>query len=202
MSEQEAVNIIRTGGVLIYPTETLFAIGADAMDERAANRVARIKGRPVSKPLPLIIGSIDQLDLVTESVSPELLKLTNEFWPGPLSILVKGREELPSAVKDSRGYTSVRWTEHTCAAELCLKAHTPLVATSANMSGKPGTGIAAELDEELTMMVEGIYNPDPGPKGGEPSTVVEPLKGNRLKIFRDGVVTREQLIRAGFELVD
>ncbi|NDV22690.1 L-threonylcarbamoyladenylate synthase [Desulfovibrio sp. JC022] len=202
MSEQEAVNIIRTGGVLVYPTETLFAIGADAMDERAANRVARIKGRPVSKPLPLIIGSIDQLDLVTESVSPELLKLTNKFWPGPLSILVKAREELPSAVKDSRGYTSVRWTEHACAAELCLKAHTPLVATSANMSGKPGTGIAAELDEELTIMVEGVYNPDPGPKGGEPSTVVEPLEGNRVKVYRDGVVTREQLIRAGFVIAD
>ncbi|WP_320174790.1 L-threonylcarbamoyladenylate synthase [Maridesulfovibrio sp.] len=202
MNEQEAVNIIRIGGVLVYPTETLFAIGADAMDERAANRVARIKGRPVSKPLPLIIGSIDQLDLVAESVSPELLKLTRLFWPGPLSILVKAREELPSAVKDSRGYTSVRWTDHSHAAELCLKARTPLIATSANMSGKPGTGVAAELDAELTIMVEGVYTPDPGPKGGNPSTVVEPLTENKIKIFRDGVVTREQLTRAGFVIVD
>lgn len=202
MIEQEAVDIIRTGGVLVYPTETLFAIGADAMDERAANRVARIKGRPVSKPLPLIIGSIDQLDLVAEFVSPELLKLANEFWPGPLSILVKAREELPSAVKDSRGYTSVRWTEHPYAAELCLKAHTPLIATSANMSGKPGTGVVRELDKVLTIMVEGVYNPVPGPKGGEPSTVVEPLKGGRVKIFRDGVVTRSRLVAAGFVIAD
>lgn len=202
MSEQEAVNIIKTGGVLVYPTETLFAIGADAMDERAANRVARIKGRPVSKPLPLIIGNIDQLELVTESVSPELLKLAGEFWPGPLSILVKARAELPSAVKDSRGYTSVRWTEHPRAAELCLKAHAPLIATSANMSGKPGTGVAKELDEELTIMVEGIYNPEPGPKGGDPSTVIEILSGNRIKVYRDGVVARAELVRAGFVIAD
>ncbi len=202
MSEQEAVDIIRTGGVLVYPTETLFAVGADAMDERAANRVARIKDRPVSKPLPLIIGSIEQLDLVTETISPELLKLTRIFWPGPLSILVKAREELPSAVKDSRGYTSVRWTEHPLAASLCLKAHTPLIATSANMSGKPGTGVAEELDEELTMMVEGVFNAQPGPKGGEPSTVVEPLSGNRIKIYRDGVVSRLALVRAGFVIIE
>ncbi|HAS89466.1 MAG TPA: threonylcarbamoyl-AMP synthase [Desulfovibrio sp.] len=202
MSGQEAVNIIKTGGVLVYPTETLFAIGADAMDERAANRVARIKGRPVSKPLPLIIGSIDQLELVTESVSPELLKLAGEFWPGPLSILVKARAELPSAVKDSRGYTSVRWTEHPCAAELCLKARTPLIATSANISGKPGTGIAEELDEGLTIMVEGVYNPGPGPKGGDPSTVIEILSGNRIKVYRDGVVARAELERVGFVIAD
>lgn len=202
MSEQEVVNIIKTGGVLVYPTETLFAIGADAMDERAANRVARIKGRPVSKPLPLIIGSIDQLELVTESVSPELLKLAGEFWPGPLSILVKARAELPSAVKDSRGYTSVRWTEHPRAAGLCLKSRTPLIATSANMSGKPGTGVAEELDEELTVMVEGVYTPEPGPKGGDPSTVIEILSDNRIKVYRDGVVSRAELVRAGFIIAD
>ncbi len=202
MSEQEAVNIIRTGGVLVYPTETLFAVGADAMDERAANRVARIKGRPVSKPLPLIIGSIEQLDLVTETISPELLRLTRHFWPGPLSILVKAREELPFAVKDSRGYTSVRWTEHPLAASLCLKSHSPLIATSANLSGKPATGLIEELDEELTMAVEGVFDAQPGPKGGDPSTVVEPLRGNKIKVYRDGVVSRSALVSAGFVVVD
>ena len=202
MSEQEAVNIIKTGGVLVYPTETLFAIGADAMDEKAANRVARIKGRPIIKPLPLLVGSIEQLDLVTDKISPEILELTRKFWPGPLSILVKARPELPSAVKDSRGYTSVRWTEHPLAASLCLKARTPLIATSANMSGKPPTGLASELDEELTVMVEGVFDEKPGPRGGEPSTVVEPLKGKRIKVYRAGVITREEIVRAGFTLVD
>lgn len=202
MTEQEAVQIIKTGGVLIYPTETLFAVGADACDEKAANRVAQIKGRPVSKPLPLIIGSMEQLDLVTDFASAELLRLANQFWPGSLSILVKARQELPSAVKDSRGYTSVRWTDHPLASTLCMKARTPLIATSANLSGKPPTALAGNLDEELIVQVEGVYDGKPGPKGGSPSTVVEPLKGGKLKIFRDGVISRGTLIRSGFSIID
>ncbi|WP_027721001.1 L-threonylcarbamoyladenylate synthase [Maridesulfovibrio zosterae] len=202
MSEQEAINIIKTGGVLIYPTETLFAVGADACDERAANRVALIKGRPVSKPLPLIIGSMEQLDLVTSFASADLLRIASHFWPGPLSILVKAREELPSAVKDSRGYTSVRWTDHPLASSLCLKARTPLIATSANMSGKPATADVSKLDADLTVMVEGVFDSEPGPRGGSPSTVIEPFKDGRIKILREGVVSGRELIRAGFVLVE
>ncbi|WP_320172579.1 L-threonylcarbamoyladenylate synthase [Maridesulfovibrio sp.] len=202
MTEQEAIEIIKTGGVLIYPTETLFAVGADACDERAANRVSRIKGRPVSKPLPLIIGSMEQLDLVTDFASAELLKLASQFWPGSLSILVKARSELPSVVKDSRGYTSVRWTDHPLAGKLCVKARTPLIATSANMSGKPAVARAEDLDEDLVMAVEGVYDGTPGPRGGAPSTVVEPLKGGVVKIYRDGVIPRSTLVRAGFSIAD
>ncbi len=202
MTEQEAVQIIKSGGVLIYPTETLFAVGADACDEKAAIRVAHIKGRPVSKPLPLIIGSMEQLDLVTDFASAELLRLASHFWPGPLSILVKAREELPSAVKDSRGYTSVRWTDHPIASSLCVRARTPLIATSANLSGKPATAVVNELDEELVVKVEGVLNGEPGPKGGSASTVIEPLKGGKVRIFRDGVISRLTLIRAGFSISD
>lgn len=202
MLEKDAVRIIKTGGVLIYPTETLFAVGADASDERAVNRVSLIKGRPVSKPLPLIIGSMEQLDLVTDLVSAEILKLANKFWPGPLSIIVKAREELPSAVKDSRGYTSVRWTDHPLACSLCMHARTPLIATSANMSGKPAVARAEDLDEELSLMVEGVFDGKPGPKGGSPSSVVEPLKGGKLRILREGVISRMTLVRAGFSIVD
>ncbi|WP_027177316.1 L-threonylcarbamoyladenylate synthase [Maridesulfovibrio hydrothermalis] len=201
MSEQEAVNIIKTGGVLVYPTETLFAIGADASDERAANRVARIKGRPVSKPLPLIIGSMEQLDLVTDFISSEILKLAKSFWPGPLSILIKARGELPSAVKDSRGYTSVRWTDHPLACALCIKSRTALIATSANMSGKQAVAKVEDLDNELTVMAEGVFDGCPGPKGGSPSTVVEPLCGGKVRVLRDGVISRKTLIRAGFAVV-
>lgn len=202
MTEHDAVQIIKNGGVLIYPTETLYAVGADACDERAANRVARIKGRPVSKPLPLIIGSMEQLDLVSDFASSELLRLASQFWPGPLSILVKAREEMPSAVKDARGYTSLRWTDHPLASALCIKTRTPLIATSANMSGRPATAVPEELDKELIMMVEGVYDGLPGPKGGAPSTVIEPLKGSKVRVFRDGVVSRIALMRAGFSIVD
>ncbi|SDL35031.1 L-threonylcarbamoyladenylate synthase [Maridesulfovibrio ferrireducens] len=202
MTDVDAVKIIRSGGVLIYPTETLFALGADASDEGAANRVALVKGRPVSKPLPLVIGSMDQLDLVTKYASPEVLKLAKSFWPGPLSILVKAREELSYAVKDSRGYTSVRWTDHPVAAKICLESSTPLIATSANLSGKKAAEKFEDIDEELINSVEGVFNGKPAPRGGSPSTVVEPLSNGKVRVLRDGVISRATLMQAGFIVVD
>ncbi|MBI9112153.1 L-threonylcarbamoyladenylate synthase [Maridesulfovibrio ferrireducens] len=202
MTDVDAVKIIRSGGVLIYPTETLFALGADASDEGAANRVALVKGRPVSKPLPIIIGSMDQLDLVTKYASPEVLKLAKSFWPGPLSILVKAREELPYAVKDSRGYTSVRWTDHPVAAKICLASRTPLIATSANLSGKKAAEKFEDIDEELINSVEGIFDGKPAPRGGSPSTVIEPLSNGKVRVLRDGVISRATLIQAGFTVVN
>ncbi len=202
MTDADAVKIIRSGGVLIYPTETLFAIGADASDEVAANRVALVKGRPVSKPLPLIIGSMEQLELVAKFVSSDVLKLAESFWPGPLSILVKGRDELPYAVKDSDGYTSVRWTDHPVAAKICLAARTPLIATSANLSGNKAAEKMEDLDAELVKLVEGVFDGKPAPRGGSPSTVIEPLSGGKVRVLRDGVISKESLTQAGFTVVD
>ncbi len=202
MTNIDAVKIIRSGGVIIYPTETLFALGADARDEGAANRVSLVKGRPVSKPLPLIIGSMEQLELVTKYATPDVLKLAKVFWPGPLSILVEARSELPSAVKDSRGYTSVRWSEHPIASKLCLSSRAPLIATSANFSGKDAAEKLEDIDSELTDSVEGVFDGNPAPRGGSPSTVVEPFPNGRVKVLRDGVISRSALTQAGFTIID
>ncbi|OEU71487.1 MAG: threonylcarbamoyl-AMP synthase [Desulfovibrio sp. S3730MH75] len=202
MTNIDAVKIIRAGGVIIYPTETLFALGADARDEGAANRVALVKGRPISKPLPLIIGSMEQLELVTKYATSEVLRLAKAFWPGPLSILVEARSELPSAVKDSWGYTSVRWSEHPIASKLCLASRAPLIATSANFSGKDAAEKLEDIDSELIDSVEGALDGNPAPRGGSPSTVIEPLPDGKIKVIRDGVISRSALAQAGFVVID
>ncbi|WP_031481968.1 L-threonylcarbamoyladenylate synthase [Maridesulfovibrio frigidus] len=202
MTNVDAVKIIRSGGVIIYPTETLFALGADARDEGAANRVALVKGRPVSKPLPLIIGSMEQLELVTKYAVPAVLKLAKAFWPGPLSILVEARSELPSAVKDSRGYTSVRWSEHPLASKLCLSSRAPLIATSANFSGEDAAERVEDIDSDLIDSVEGVFDGTPAPRGGSPSTVIEAFPDGKVKIVRDGVIPRSALAQAGFTVID
>ena len=138
----KVLEALNAGGVVVYPTETLYAIGCVAVDDRACRRVAAIKSRDVNKPLPLIIGWPEGLQAVTEEVSEELHELAGLFWPGPLSVLVRAKAELSPLVSDDKGYTSVRLSSHSVAAELSCLAGAPLVATSANMAGKPARLIA------------------------------------------------------------
>lgn len=195
-----AVKAIRAGGVVVYPTETLYGLGANALLPEAAGRVCRIKGRPESKPLPLVVGSREQVSLVTELEDPDFARLTESFWPGPLSIVVPARPELAPQVKDARGLTSLRWTAHPVAAALCLEAEVPLVATSANLSGRPSAAKPEELDPMLIAAVDAAVLGMPWPKGGPASTVVRLLGFGKLKVLRAGAVSPQALEQAGFKI--
>ncbi|BCS90213.1 L-threonylcarbamoyladenylate synthase [Pseudodesulfovibrio sediminis] len=194
-------NLLKTleaGELIIYPTETLYGLGCDATKEKACALVADIKGRAGSKPLPLIIGSMEMLNLVSNEISSSLLNLAKNFWPGPLSILVKAAPELPSLLSDEDGYTSVRWSGHPFAAELSRRLKKPLVSTSANFSGKPPVALPEDLDPELIDKVGAIYLDPPWPKGDKPSTVVRLIGSSQVEVLRQGAVTVTKLCEKGF----
>lgn len=192
--------VIRAGGAVVYPTETLYALGCSALNEAACLKVAQIKGRPESKPLPLIIGNAEQLYLAAADVTGDVRRLAEVFWPGPLSILVPAAKGLAPQVMDSRGMTSVRVTPHPVAEALCLDLGAPLVATSANLSGWPPAERFAEVNQELLAQADAALDSGPEPKGGPPSTVVEPLGDGALLLIREGAVPATALEQAGFAL--
>lgn len=191
---------LRAGGVAVYPTETLYALGCSALSEAACAKVAVIKGRPQSKPLPLIIGRVEQLGQAAADVSGDVRSLAVEFWPGPLSILVPGARGLAPQVMDSRGMTSVRVTPHPAAAALSVDLDAPLVATSANFSGQAPAERFAGLDAALLARADAALASGPEPSGGPPSTVVEPLGGANLLLLREGAVPATALEQAGFSV--
>lgn len=193
----ELLKALEADGVVVYPTETLYAVGCDATSEIACDKVNDIKGRPDNKPLPLIIGGVDMLDLVTDEKPANLLSLADTFWPGPLSILVKALPELPSILSDEDGYTSVRFSGHPFAAELSRRLKKPLVATSANLSGKPPAALPEDVDPALLEMVDASYFDPPWPRGDKPSTVVRISGANQLEILRDGAVSVKKLCDKG-----
>ncbi len=197
---QDVLKVMDRGGVAVYPTETLYALGCDATNVKACERVTRIKGRPEDMPLPLIIGGLSMLDLVTEKPSPALLELAGAFWPGPLSILVKALPGLPGLLCDEDGYTSVRFSGHPFAAELSRRLKRPVVATSANFSGKLPVALPEDLDPELLDMVDESYLDPPWPRGNKPSTVVRMLGTSRLEVLRDGAVSVKKLCDKGFSV--
>jgi L-threonylcarbamoyladenylate synthase len=197
---QELLKVLRSDGIVIYPTETLYALGCDATSEKACDRVAEVKGRSEERPLPLIIGGLDMLDLVTAEKSRSLLDLAEAFWPGPLSILVKALPELPAWLSDEEGYTSVRWSGHPFASELSRRFRKPIVATSANLSGKPPAALPEDIDPALLEMVDGYYFDPPWPRGHKASTVVRMLGSSKLEIIREGEISIKKLCDKGFSV--
>ena len=194
----DVLQAIRDGKTVIYPTETLYALGCDAYSPEAVAEVARIKGRDKIKPLPLIIGSLEGLRKVTDEVPDKIMNLAKRFWPGSLSILVRANDQLAPLVSDEEGFTSVRWSPHPFASELSRRLKGPVVATSANLAGKPPVGLPEDLDPELLAQVGAAYLDPPWPAGGAPSTVVKVFSNTQLAVCREGAVSIKQLCDMGY----
>lgn len=191
---------LRGGGVVLYPTETLYALGCAAHRIDACARIAALKGRPEAKPFPLVLGDLDGLEAIADEMPPDLLLLAERFWPGPLSVLVRTKDHLPRFVRDDEGYSSVRVTPHPTARELCRRAGPALVATSANQSGQPATAQPAELDPALLTGADASVLAQPWPAGGAPSTLVRLLGQGRIAILRQGAVSADALSKV-FQIV-
>jgi L-threonylcarbamoyladenylate synthase len=186
----EAAAALRRGGVIAYPTETFYGLGALASDGEAVARLVRAKGRPDGKPLPLLGADTSQLTLVAE-FSPLARRLAAAFWPGPLTLVLPARPGLPAAITGGGGTVGVRVTGSAVAAALAAAAGGALVATSANRSGQPPPTTTAGLDPALLDRLDLVLDGGPTP-GGAPSTVVA-VEDGRLTLLRPGAVAIEAL---------
>lgn len=192
------------GGVLLYPTETFFGIGCRADNPEAVLRVFQYKKRSLSMPLPVILGSREQLELVAcpdPDMTGDLDRLTS-FWPGPLTLLLPARAGLPDALTGGTGNIAARVSSHPAARALALACGFPIVSSSANISGRKAVVSADALDPELLQAlhpdIDGVLDQPPAPGGGEASTIVEPLGGHRLRMLREGALSAAVLEEAGF----
>lgn len=206
LSLQEAARRMRLGGVLLYPTETFFGIGCRADMSGAILRVYQCKKRPLSMPLPVILGSAEQLELVAcpgTDIAQDVAALSS-FWPGPLTLLLPARATLPEILTGGSGSIAARVSSHPAARALALACDFPIVSTSANISGRPAVTSADALDPELiqalTPSTDGILDEPPAPGGGEASTIAAPLGHRRLRILRKGALPLHLLEEAGFQI--
>ncbi|MDR0424737.1 MAG: threonylcarbamoyl-AMP synthase, partial [Clostridiales Family XIII bacterium] len=133
----EAAAIIRGGGIVVFPTETVYGLGADAFNEEAVGKVYAAKGRPSDNPMIVHIARASDLGVLSSSLSPRMVRLIDAFWPGPLTLVVPKRPEVPGIVTGGLGTVAVRMPDCLAAIELIRRAGTPLAAPSANLSGKP-----------------------------------------------------------------
>ena len=188
---ERAAALIRNGGLVAFPTETVYGLGADAVNEQAIRRLFEAKGRPPDNPLIVHIGSRAMLDMVAASVSPRVEMLIEACWPGPLTIVLNRRPEVPPAVSAGLPTVAVRMPNNAVALALIRAAGTPIAAPSANRSGRPSPTTAAHVLLDLEGRIDLILDGGPTRIGIE-STVLD-MTGDVPAVLRLGWLTRERL---------
>lgn len=190
-SLEEAGRVLRAGGTVAFPTETVYGLGADALNPAAIEKIFAAKGRPMDNPLIVHIADWQQLSLLTKDPPSALYQLGERFWPGPLTLIVPRHPRVPAEVSAGLSTVALRWPDHPVAVALIKVAGIPLAAPSANRSGKPSPTRAQHVKDDLEGKIDMIL--DGGPTGvGMESTVLD-LTQDPPVILRPGGVTREML---------
>lgn len=191
--------LLRAGQVVAFPTETVYGLGASALDDDAVAQIFAVKNRPTDNPLIAHVCDTSMLPLVAREVSPMATKLFERFWPGPLTVILPKADALSSKVTAGGDTVAVRCPAHPVASALIRAAGVPIVAPSANLSGRPSPTDFATTMEDLEGKVPAIIDGGACSVGVE-STVLLPINETTLRILRPGAITPQMLREEGFEV--
>lgn len=190
---KRAAKILRGGGLVAFPTETVYGLGGNGLQKDAAKKIYAAKGRPSDNPLILHISCQEELSSIVKSIPPAAEKLMQEFWPGPMTLIFEKAASVPEETTGGLDTVAVRMPSHEGARQLIAAAGVPLAAPSANTSGRPSPTRAEHVREDLDGVIDMII--DGGPVGiGIESTIVDVTEEIPV-ILRPGDITRERLER-------
>lgn len=185
-----ALEILRAGGLVAFPTDTVYGLGCLAFDQAAIESIYVAKDRPLEKAIPILIADVDDLDRVARDLPERARRLASRFWPGPLTLVLPKRVDLPAAVS-ATDTVGVRIPDNDIARTL-LRAAGPMAVTSANLSGRESprtvSEVIAQLDGRIPLVVDGGET-----RGGLPSTVVDVSSGAEPVILREGPITLDEI---------
>ena len=188
---QTAAQVLASGGLCAIPTETVYGLAADAYNGQAVKKIFEAKGRPQDNPLIVHISDISALYDLWDYVPEQALRLAQEFWPGPLTMVMKKTDKIPHEVSCGLDTVGVRFPEHPVARRVIELAGVPLAAPSANLSGKPSPTLASHVVEDMQGRIDAILDGGACQVGVE-STVVD-MTGDVPRVLRPGAVTEEMI---------
>lgn len=185
-----ALVVLQAGGLVAFPTDTVYGLGALAFNGKAVESIYAAKDRPVEKAIPVLIGQADDLSLVASEIPGLALNLAARFWPGPLTLVVPRHPNLPPSVSAGES-VGVRIPDHPVARAL-LNAAGPMAVTSANISGRPSPveagDVLSQLGGRIALILDGGVTP-----GGIPSSVVDCI-GAELRVLRVGPIPEKEIL--------
>ena len=188
----EAVESLKSGGIIAIPTDTVYGLGADPFNASAVQKLYTFKGRPDGKPIPLILSSVEDIYSVAQNLPEFFFHLTDRFWPGGLTIVVESKDLLP--VLTAGGNTvGVRIPDNPLLLQILKAFGGPMAITSANVSGEPPATSIQEIDEELASRIDVIVDGGKTP-GPVPSTVYD-ISVSPPIVRRHGVISEETLAK-------
>jgi len=189
-----AAGVVRQGGVIIYPTETVYGLGGDGFNRTVSDKIYALKGRDKSKPLSVIIPSSGWVERLTAEVPVAAQKLMKRFWPGPLTMVLRAGTCVPLSLQSARGTIALRLAGSLFCTALADAADCPLIATSANRSGAGDCtsieAIPSEIKEKVDLIIDG------GPSAGQEVSTIIDMTVLPYKILRAGAIRCEQIDRA------
>jgi L-threonylcarbamoyladenylate synthase len=191
MNISRAIASLRSGNVIVFPTETVYGLGADALNHEAVEKVFQLKGRNPENPIPIIVADQAMLRGLIDKIPPIAEKLIERFWPGPLTLVLEARPHMPKHLLNSRGGVGVRISSQPLATQLAEELGRPLTATSANPSGKQAASTIEQAENYFAGEIEIFLD------GGEltakiGSSVVEVIE-TRIKIIREGEISVSEI---------
>lgn len=184
---EEAAGILRNGGLVAFPTETVYGLGANGLDGKAVNKVFAAKNRPADNPMILHVSDIDDVYEIAEDVCEDAKKLMHAFWPGPMTVVMKRKSHIPDETTGGLNTVGIRLPDDETARELIRRAGVPVAAPSANLSGKPSPTMAKHVIKDMDGRIDAILCGRDCEIGIE-STVVLAVDDNPI-ILRPGKIT-------------
>ena len=187
-----AADVIKTGGIVIFPTETVYGIGTNGLDSNAVKRLYEIKQRPLNKPISLLVNSLDMVNKVAENITDLEYALMKNFFPGPLTIILNKKSIVPDIVTANSGTVGVRMPANEIAIKLIECSGVPLATPSANISGKPSGTDLKDIMIDFNGKVDFFIDDGPS-KIGLASTIVQVTNGVP-HILRQGSITENEIM--------
>lgn len=183
---EEAAQVLRRGGVIGYPTETVYGLGVDAYNEEALERLYKMKGREIDKPISLLVGNLEMLEEVASRIPPLAMTLIRGYWPGALTIILEASKTCHPILTAKSGKVGVRISPHLIVQKLLEALKRPITSTSANLSGMPSLSDPLELYRVFRGKIDLIV--DGGKTGGEGESTVIDVTVSPPRILREGII--------------
>lgn len=189
----EAVRILKSGGIVSFPTRCLYGLGADALNHKVVDRVFRIKQRALDKPLLILVPDRHAVAGLVNEIPPDAVKIMDKYWPGQITIVLAASSSLPSNLLAGTDKIGIRLPGHPLARALVEAFGGPITGTSANISGQPGSSRVDDIDPLMIRQLDLVL--DAGPlQGGTGSTIVDVTEKTPV-VLREGAVSRAEIIK-------